>query len=351
MTVHGAKGLEAPIVFLADTVRVPEISPAILWSDGVDNETVPLWAPIRSMEEKVVTQSRQRAAIDRDREYRRLFYVALTRAADRLYICGAEGSTGRRPHCWYDMAWRALDAMPDIKRPAELMGGLRLTSLQGPRPKSLPISRLENDRTMPAWASLPVPIEQNLIRPSIPSRSLEERLPLISPLAEFGKAQFQRGNYIHKLFQILPDLPEDQWDRASAHYLKQLAFVSTDIQWDEIQAEVLGVLRHPEFAEIFAEGSRAEVPLSAVIGGQLISGQVDRLTITDSEILIIDYKTNRQPPFVVEDVDRAYLRQLASYRAVLMQIFPYQTIRCALLWTSGPKLMHVDETILIPHSP
>jgi len=75
------------------------------------------------------------------------------------------------------------------------------------------------------------------------------------------------------------------------------------------------------------------------------------LAITDSEILVIDYKTNRQPPFVVDNVDEVYLRQLASYRAVLMHIFPYQTIRCALLWTSGPKLMLVDETILISYSP
>ena len=156
---------------------------------------------------------------------------------------------------------------------------------------------------------------------------------------------------IHKLLQILPDLPEAQWDGAAAHYLGQLASVSTDFQGDEIRAEALAVLRHPDFSEVFAEGSRAEVPLSAVIGGQVVSGQVDRLAFTDSEILVIDYKTNRHPPVGVEDVDPVYLRQLASYRAVLRKIFPYKTIRCALLWTSGPKLMTIDKTILIPYSP
>ena len=268
-----------------------------------------------------------------------------------MYICGVEGKNGRRPHCWYDMAWRALDAMPDIQRPDQLMGGLRLTRLQGSVPKILPVSRLEFDRTMPFWAGQPAPKEPTSMRTLTPSRSQDESLSIISPLANYGKFKFQRGNYIHKLLQFLPDLPEDQWDSKSAQYLEQLALVATDIQRAEIRAEVLGVLRNSEFTEIFAKGSKSEVPLSAAIGDQVISGQVDRLAITDSEILVVDYKTNRLPPFCVEDVDPVYLRQLASYRAVLIKIFPYKTIRCALLWTSSPKLMVIDKAILIPYSP
>ena len=83
----------------------------------------------------------------------------------------------------------------------------------------------------------------------------------------------------------------------------------------------------------------------------MISGQVDRLAIIDSEILVIDYKTNRLPPRRAADVNRLYLRQLASYRAALMKIFPDKTVRCALLWTTVPNLMTIDEALLIPHSP
>jgi len=351
MTVHGAKGLEAPIVFLADTVRVPEMTAALVWPDGAIDEPVPLWAPIRAMEEEVMTQARQRAALDRDREYRRLFYVALTRAADRLYICGSEGKTGRRAHCWYNMAWRALDTMPEIERPHDLAGGLRLKNTQVSTPAFAPAARLAINPPMPSWTGQPAPGEPVPLRPLAPSRSEEQLPPVASPLAGDGQARFQRGNYIHKLLQTLPDLPENQWDRAAAHYLAQPALVLTDGQRAEIRAEILGVLHHPDFAKIFASGSRAEVPLSAVIGGWMISGQVDRLAITDSEILVIDYKTNRLPPRRAEDVDRLYLRQLASYRAVLMHIFRDKTVRCALLWTTEPNLMTIDEALLIPYSP
>ena len=105
------------------------------------------------------------------------------------------------------------------------------------------------------------------------------------------------------MLQTWPDLPEDQWDRAAAHYLAQPALALGDGQQAEIRAETLGVLHHPEFGKVFASGSRAEVPLSAVIGGWVISGHVDRLAITDSEILIFDYKTKRIPPCSPEDVN------------------------------------------------
>ena len=135
----------------------------------------------------------------------------------------------------------------------------------------------------------------------------------------------------------------------------QSSLVKFANSWQETHAQncmvCLIALDRNEFARVFAAGSRAEVPLSAVISGWVISGQVDRLVITDSEILIIDYKTNRLPPRRAEDVNRLYLRQLASYRSALMQIFPDKTVRCALLWTTVPNLMTIDETLLIPHSP
>ena len=352
MTVHGAKGLEAPIVFLADTVRVPDKTPALLWP-AIDGEggPAPLWAPIRAMEEGVMQQARAEAEGARDREYRRLFYVALTRAADRLYICGFEGKTGRKAHCWYDMAWRALDNLPEIEKPAELAGGMRLRGAQAKDPPAPEVPLKPEHQSLPDWASRPAPKEPVPPRPLVPSRPQEAEPSVASPLADDGQARFRRGNHIHRLLQTLPDQEEGLREAAAARYLALPAHVIDPVQQREILAETMAVLRHPDFAPIFGPGSRAEVGLTALLSGRVVSGQVDRVLITDSEILVVDYKTNRPPPLQAAEVEVAYLRQLASYRAALMEIYPEKTVRCALLWTDGPNLMVIDGAILSAYSP
>ena len=359
MTVHGAKGLEAPIVFLADTVRVPDKAPSLLWpkpgaggADGaLPGSPAPLWAPIRTMEEGVMQQARADAEQARDREYRRLFYVALTRAADRLYICGFEGRTGRKAHCWYDMAWRALAALPEIVKPAELMGGMRLSSAQA-KDAPTPVDAIKPERqSLPAWAGQPAPAEPVPPRPLTPSRPEDAEPGVASPLANDGQARFQRGNHIHRLLQTLPDQAEENREASAARYLALPAHVLDPARQREILAETMAVLRHPDFAPIFGLGSRAEVPLTALLSGRVVSGQVDRLLITDSEILVVDYKTNRPPPLKVAEVEAVYLRQLASYRAALMEIYPDKTICCALLWTDGPHLMVIEGDILSAFAP
>jgi ATP-dependent helicase/nuclease subunit A len=357
MTVHGAKGLEAPIVILADTVRVPDKTPALLWPDVKADDaaqqvgSTPLWAPIRAMEEGVMQQARAAAELARDREYRRLFYVALTRAADRLYICGFEGKSGRKEHCWYDMAWRALSALPEIETPAELAGGMRLRSVQAKAPPAGRAAIKPLHQSLPAWAKQLAPKEPVPPRPLAPSRPEEVEPSVGSPLADGGQARFQRGNHIHRLLQTLPDQEEGLREAAAARYLALPAHVIDPAQQREILAETMAVLRHPDFAPIFGPGSRAEVALTALLSGRVVSGQVDRVLITDSEILVVDYKTNRPPPLQVGGVDVAYLRQLATYRAALMEIYPEKTVRCALLWTDGPNLMAIDEAILSAYSP
>ncbi len=351
MTVHGAKGLQAPIVFLADTVRVPERTSPLLWPDAAAGGEAPLWAPIRAMEEDVIAGARERAERDRDREYRRLFYVALTRAADRLYVCGFEGKTGRKAHCWYDMARRALEELPEIERPSDLQGGLRLTSAQGMAPPSTVHQSPPAEPPLPAWAGRPAPMEPEPPRPLVPSRPIEAEPSVTSPLTDRGQARFKRGNLIHRLLQTLPDLPEDARQAAAARYLALPAHVLEPAQQTEILAETMAVLEQPAFAPLFAPGSRAEVPLTGLITGRVISGQVDRLAVTDSEVLVVDYKTNRPPPRQPEDVEPLYLRQLAGYRATLMEIYPGKTIRCALLWTDGPDLMAIEEAVLAPYAP
>ncbi len=109
-----------------------------------------------------------------------------------------------------------------------------------------------------------------------------------------------------------------------------------------IANEVTDVLDHPSFAPLFAPGSRAEVPVAGRIGDRAMAGQVDRLAVTDTEVLVVDYKTNRRPPAGAEEIPDLYVRQMAAYRLALACVYPKHHVRCALVWTDGPTLMEID---------
>ena len=111
--------------------------------------------------------------------------------------------------------------------------------------------------------------------------------------------------------------------------------LARDVQ-DALIAETMAVLETSEFVSLFAPGSRAEVPITGLVQGHAISGQVDRLAVTMDAVWIVDYKTNRPPPRRAKDVDMAYVFQMALYRAALTSIYPRHQIRALLLWTDGP---------------
>jgi ATP-dependent helicase/nuclease subunit A len=112
----------------------------------------------------------------------------------------------------------------------------------------------------------------------------------------------------------------------------------------------LAVLQDRRFAEVFGEGSRAEVAIAgsaaALPPGLKISGRIDRLVVLPDRVLVADFKTNRPSPAAIEDADPAYLRQMAIYAAVLAEVFPGRRIEAALVWTDGPRLMPVPEKLM-----
>jgi ATP-dependent helicase/nuclease subunit A len=161
-----------------------------------------------------------------------------------------------------------------------------------------------------------------------------------SPLAaEDGLARFRRGTLVHKLLQVLPDLPAERRAAAATRLLARAAPDLDAARRLAIATEVDGVLADPRFAPLFAPGSRAEVPVAGVIGDRAVAGVVDRLAVTEREVLVVDYKTNRRPP---EAVPAPYLRQMAAYRLALACIYPGRSVRCALVWTDGPSLVELD---------
>lgn len=359
MTVHGAKGLEAPIVFLPDTTRRPRNLPNILWyEDG----QVPffIWLP-RTEDADVTTQTLRDLVRDRrDEEYRRLLYVAMTRAEERLYVCGwnapGEGS-------WYQLTHDAMDV---IGRPVEA-AFLEKAGLEDPMVLRLeaeqrgPVAEPEAPRArdlaaLPDWAQRPAPDEPSPPRPLAPSDP-GDNPPVRAPIDRLDDAQrFARGNALHRLLQWLPDLAPDLRAGAAARYLARPVFGFEAHRQREILDEVLGVLGTSGFAHLFGPDSVAEVAVTGTMARpdgtvHVISGQIDRLVVDDGVVSIVDYKSNRPPPERLDGVAPVYLRQMATYRHVIRDVWPDHAVRAYLLWTDAPRLMELPDDLLDAHLP
>lgn len=359
MTVHGSKGLQAPIVFLPDTRAVPTKLPRLLWEAGAGDDALPVWPPRSEHREAWCSELTEAANAAQMQEYRRLLYVALTRAEDRLIVCGWDGQRAAPEDCWYALVSAAMHRLgkeevdPFLAADGALGEGaiLRFACPQTAPPRPDDARRAEAAATgaLPDWVSGPVPAEPSPPRPLAPSRPLADEPPVRSPLAESGGSgvqRFQRGRLVHRLLESLPDLPPDAREAAALAFLGRPVWGLDGASARQLAAETLAVLHDPAFAALFGPGSRAEVPLTGIVGGHVVSGQVDRMVVTDDAVRIIDFKTNRPPPRRVEDVAEAYLMQMATYRAVLEQLYPDRPVRCALLWTDGPFLMELPEPAL-----
>jgi ATP-dependent helicase/nuclease subunit A len=157
---------------------------------------------------------------------------------------------------------------------------------------------------------------------------------------------FRKGLIVHRLLQSLPRLAPAQREAAAKRFLARPVLALDPAAQAEITAETLAILAAPDFARLFGPGSEAEVPVVGLIGERAVSGRIDRLVVTDSEVAIVDYKTMRPVPPTELEVPEAYLDQLAAYQAALARVYPGKTVRCALLWTEGPTLMWVSNAAL-----
>jgi ATP-dependent helicase/nuclease subunit A len=205
---------------------------------------------------------------------------------------------------------------------------------------------------LPAWLRTPVrkQLAAVLLRPS-GAGAETGRVRSAEPLAERSRALL-RGTLVHRLLQSLPDIAPARRRDATNDYLARNAIGWSKPDRDALAEKVLSLIDDPRFAAVFAEGSRAEVPIVgrlALPGGHpaaLVSGQIDRLRVTADEVLIVDFKTNHAPPDRVEEAPRAYISQLALYRAVLSKLYPQRRVRAALLWTESLELMEISAPAL-----
>ena len=369
MTVHGAKGLEARYVILADTTTKPEgaIPPKLLTltpDKAVPGAASPMvWAGRKANDSAAMAAAREAKLREATDEYRRLLYVAMTRAAERLVVCGIKGKNKIPDGCWYELVDNALGEIAVRESADDTIGDgdgtvrryrktdpyatdaieaeLPATSSQITEPALIVPDWLKRDATRD--------VTPRIITPSGFDESARRPLPVNGQ----NKAQdmaMLRGSLTHRLLQSLPGIPPERRLKTAQDYIVREGWKLATTDHAPLIADVLRVLDDARFGALFGPGSRAEVPIVGLveIDGETrrVNGQVDRLVVTPGWVMIADYKTNRPAPRTLDEVPPQYVRQLALYRAVLTKLYPEKTVRCALIWTEVPDLMELSAETL-----
>ena len=356
MTVHGAKGLEAPVVILPDTTGIPKLQNDTLipmfekkvftgfYKNTKNSDSIEELSNFKEAQESKIQQ-----------EYLRQLYVALTRAESRLIICGYKSKKTKQvdDNCWYKIALNAFEGLDTFETKTTF--GVVQTygkEYENDNKDSLKKQNQNQNTLVPKWC-YEVVKNQDKTRVHIsPSKLLSDKkykIPVNSPLGKSDYLRFNRGNLIHKLLEILPDVEQEK-RRSVADKLLQNHNINEIDYKNKITSEVFEILDNPKFSEIFSTGSKAEVSIIGTtknFGKNIfLNAQVDRIYVTDDKVFIVDYKTNVNVPEVINDVPNVYLAQLATYRDIARGVYPKHEIVCSILWTNIPKMMIIDKDIL-----
>ena len=352
MTVHGAKGLEAPIVVLADTTTPPQgFHPPRLLQLPAGSAAPPLvWATAKVNDIGPMGAARETALNEARDEYRRLLYVAMTRAIERLVVCGVDGVNKRPDGCWYDLVRGALEAHC-VTEPSDIGDGevLRYRKVPDAPPTQPPKSATLQLPLLPPWLSRPAP-ETRRADPIKPSGFVED--PVTSGLTgprEARRRAILRGNIMHRLMQSLPDIPPERRAEAARRHIARQSTEFSEAERDAIAASALALLDDPRFAALFSAGSRAEVPIVGRIGDRLVNGVVDRLLVAPdavSDRRLQDQSPGAEGPRRDADALSGLHRAACALPRRTDRLYPDRPIRAALVWTAVPSLTEIPPEAL-----
>jgi ATP-dependent helicase/nuclease subunit A len=364
MTVHGAKGLEASVVFLVDTTTSPADTSRMNLIRMPGTGEAPgavLWAGRKADDLPAVGAARSAMKEETEDEYRRLLYVAMTRAADRLIVGGILPGNVKavRENSWYDLVEKGLAASDLQAQQIETAHGpvKRYSRPEDVEPPAVaaPVSVTIMDEPTPAWLHQPAPPPlppDVVLHPSDPAESADDGRILVTAESRATRSRaLKRGTLVHRLLQSLPEIAPERRREAAHNFLARNADGWSKAERDALAAQIVALIETPAFAALFAPGSRAEVSIAGHVDRgtrppALVSGQIDRLAVTATEVLIVDYKTSHAPPRSAAEAPRTYVQQLALYREVLRRLYPGRAVRCALLWTETAALMDIPPAAL-----
>lgn len=349
MTVHGSKGLQAPIVILADATGDPDASHlrGLTLPDG--ERSVPIPTIRAELAPSIISDLAGQVKAREKQEHWRLLYVAMTRAEEALYIGGALGKGKEVPpqDSWYA---RLEPVFSEKVADDPHFGGKRVWG-QRAEHSEVAVTAKKPDAIdlVPKWALEPVGPEPRPSRPLSPSGAGEDSAadPPLAP--EGARMAARRGVLIHRLLERLPEVEPGMRDQLGTAWLERHAADLPAEERTEMLQSALRITGDAHFADVFAPGSLAEVPLSAIVDGVVVSGTVDRLLVTADTVTVVDYKTARRPPGGVDDIPEGTLRQMAAYVAALEVIYPSRRVSAALLYTQTPVLIALGDDVLAPY--
>ncbi|CDZ52013.1 double-strand break repair helicase AddA [Neorhizobium galegae] len=370
MTVHASKGLEAPVVFLVDSGSKAFISSHVpkFRLLRIGGDSVPAWVPGKMLTNAMTSADDDRIRTSTEEEYRRLLYVGMTRAADRLIVCGYRGKIDN-PDTWQSMISKALAADEHHCSAAEFQGSddqwggfrWRLPAAPGQAPKIAHKEAAAADkRPLPASLSRPLPAQKILPRPLSPSGAgtmidddaddLIVTSPLFADQKDRAGLALQKGKLVHRMLQMLTDFPEPERASAARRYADRAARFWPAAEREKLVASVMSVLSHAELGPVFSERSQSEVSIMGTLTLEgrdyAISGRIDRLVVTEDRVIILDYKTNRVPPKTLEDVPLSHRAQLAIYCEILRPLYPAKSFECVLVYTESAQVVTLPAELL-----
>lgn len=361
MTVHGAKGLEAKTVILADIGDPPkggQDGKVLTLPATVNRPALPVWSPSQGDDPPPVAEARLAARVRAEAEHRRLLYVALTRAEDHLVVAGALPGNVKdvNPKSWHAMVREGLAPHARAVEVEELGGTVlrfRVTEGDAATPDEKPAHDARAPAARPLWAARRLAPEP-LPRAVSPSTALGHvHRPVAGPAtATDPDRALRRGVWIHRLAERLPLVAPGERETTALRYLAAEAAAGA-VEGaagftSEVAAEALALVADPALAALFGSSSRAEVSIAGTLeisgASHMISGRIDRLVEEPGGgLLLVDLKTDRTPGSPPPD---AYLAQLALYRALLRKMKPNQEVTAAILWTALPRLDRITPDAL-----
>ncbi|MGL4975863.1 MAG: 3'-5' exonuclease, partial [Bosea sp. (in: a-proteobacteria)] len=357
MTIHGAKGLEAPIVFLADIGLKPNKTKLgklvqLGRSAGQNMPPLPVWSTTGKVDPAHIASAKEDALTKQIEEHNRLLYVALTRAMNRLVICGVQ-KDGKAPDgSWYQMIEQGLASSKQGLEELTLPDGNAVRRFQVSKdlPEAVPQDVKPAAATViPEWALRTPPKVIEFQPPLSPSNALgaadARDRPADGPyMAEAAAA----GRMAHMLLQLLPDVPPEQRAERAEVLCAAKASGLPAARRAELISQVLDVIRSPQLSALFVKGSLAEVAIAGSVtlaSGETrqVQGQVDRLAVSATRVILADYKTAARPPRSADQIQRSTVAQLAIYRHLVMQLYPGRTVEVQVIYTANMSVLAPSE--------